>query len=54
MLAIFGGVLGAGNYWEKIQDAMEMAESDHPEARLFDSRPLSLRRRLPQNYRYGG
>jgi hypothetical protein len=35
LLNIFDGVVGAGNYWEKIQDAMEMAESDHPEARNF-------------------
>ena len=40
LLNVFDGVIGAGNYWEKIQDAMEMAESDHPEARsIFDSRP---------------
>jgi hypothetical protein len=37
---VFDGVVGAGDYWETIQDATEMAESDHPEARtFFDSRP---------------
>jgi hypothetical protein len=38
-LDVFDGVVGAGNYWKKIQDAMEVAGSDHPEARtFFDSR----------------
>jgi hypothetical protein len=42
----FDGVVGAGNYWEKIQDSMEMDESNHPEART-----LVLRRRLPEQRR---
>ena len=45
-LNVFDGVVGAGNYWEKIQDSMEMAESNHPEART-----LVLRRRLPEKQR---
>jgi len=34
-LNVFDGVVGARNYWEKIQDSMEMAESNHPEALTF-------------------
>ena len=34
-LNVFDGVVGARNYWKKIQDSMEMAESNHPEARTF-------------------
>ena len=34
-LNVFDGVIGARNDWEKIQDSMEMAESNHPEARTF-------------------
>ncbi len=45
-LNVFDGVVGAGNYWEKIQDSMEMAESNHPEART-----LVRRRRLPEKQR---
>jgi hypothetical protein len=42
----FRRVVGAGKYWEKIQDSMEMVESNHPEART-----LVLRRRLPEKRR---
>jgi hypothetical protein len=34
-LNVFDGVVGARNYWEKIQESMEMAESNHPEAWTF-------------------
>jgi len=37
---VFDGVVGAGNYWETIQDATEMADSDRPEARTFLIRDL--------------
>jgi hypothetical protein len=35
LLNVFDGIVGAGNYWETIQDTTEMAESDRPEARTF-------------------
>jgi len=40
LLNVFDGIVGAGNYWETIQDATEMAESDRPEARTFLIRDL--------------
>jgi hypothetical protein len=40
-LNVYDGVLGAGNYWEKIQDAMEMADRIIRKPGLFDSRPWS-------------
>jgi hypothetical protein len=40
LLNVFDGIVGAGNYWETIQDATEMAESDRPEARTFFIRDL--------------